>query len=894
MKPKVWRLFGMFVMVALLLSTTGAFAATPQPPEAAEGQISLEAMPIAPITANVVNPGAVQYGMALLYEMEPNDTPATANALPGADLVVQGNIFPNADVDYFSFTGNAGDRVYAATMTSFSANGSTDSVLTLFSTDGITVIEEDINDGSFGAFSSSIAGATLPAPGTYYLRVQHSSPTNQLRPYFLYLKVQSGAPTPETEPNLLGSGGQPLPVSGWVSGVIDPAADHDAFALSLNAGDTVFLSLDLDPERDGSTSWNGRIGLGIFGANILVVNDANTTSPNSEAFFFTVKDAGTYYVYVDEPAALGDPIYTYHLSVSVIPQTPEGAFCTTYTSTDVPVTIPTGPAMVQSTLTVPGNPRIADLDVTVVLTHTNMLDLDVVLVAPGGNEVILFNDRGSNTQTQMNLTLDDEAAIPISIYTTLSGMIYQPQLNYRLSWFDGQNAGGVWTLKLSDDLADNGGVLQSWSLTVCESPPPLACPVGYTPVTVFSSDFEANNGGFTTAGTGVDWAWGTPTVAPINTCNSGSNCWKTNLNGNYAFSTTQDLLSPAIDLSGFSGPVIMRWAQKYQMESASFDHAYIQMQEAGGANPTRLWTWLDATMTSAAGNPAVTVQQSAGWSERWADISSYAGQSIEALFHLDSDTSVNLAGLAIDDFSITACALPSISLTKTVGTDPAICALTDEIAVPAGTDVTYCYEVENTGDVTLNLHDLDDSELGTILSAFPYALSPGASAFLTATATITASTVNTATWTAYNAGPIDVVTATDTATVKVLAPAIALRKTVGTDPAICALTDEIAVPPGTDVTYCYEVENTGDVTLSFHDLDDSELGVLLSGFPYALSPGASAFLTATATITVTTINTATWTAYNAGPIDVVKAVDTATVTVSPRFIFLPLVLKTAP
>ncbi|MCB0207434.1 MAG: hypothetical protein KDH89_21645, partial [Anaerolineae bacterium] len=92
----------------------------------------------------------------------------------------------------------------------------------------------------------------------------------------------------------------------------------------------------------------------------------------------------------------------------------------------------------------------------------------------------------------------------------------------------------------------------------------------------------------------------------------------------------------------------------------------------------------------------------------------------------------------------------AISLNKTVGTDPGVCAVTDTIDVPAGTEVTYCYEVTNTGTATLNYHDLDDSELGNIFSGLPYALIPGASAFITQSVTINATTVNTGTWTAYN------------------------------------------------------------------------------------------------------------------------------------------------
>ncbi len=226
---------------------------------------------------------------------------------------------------------------------------------------------------------------------------------------------------------------------------------------------------------------------------------------------------------------------------------------------------------------------------------------------------------------------------------------------------------------------------------------------------------------------------------------------------------------------------------------------------------------------------------------------------------------------------------PAITLDKTVGTDPNVCATTDEITLPyGGGDVTYCYEVENTGDLTLNLHDLVDSELGTLLDDFPYALAPGASVFITETATIATTTVNTGTWTSFNAGPINQVSASDTATVTVdlPLPAITLDKTVGTDPNVCATTDEITLPAGGEVTYCYEVTNTGNETLERHDLVDSELGMLLTNFSYTLVPGASAFITETTTLAATTVNTATWTAYNpADGYTSVWATDTATVTV---------------
>jgi hypothetical protein len=110
-------------------------------------------------------------------------------------------------------------------------------------------------------------------------------------------------------------------------------------------------------------------------------------------------------------------------------------------------------------------------------------------------------------------------------------------------------------------------------------------------------------------------------------------------------------------------------------------------------------------------------------------------------------------------------------------------------------------------------------------------------------------------------------------------PSIAINKTVGTNPNACAIESQVTVLPGTDVTYCYEVINVGGVALSRHTLEDSELGTLLDGFAYSLVPGASAFITATATINQTTISSAIWTAFNPGPTDVVWATATAKVSV---------------
>jgi YVTN family beta-propeller protein len=109
---------------------------------------------------------------------------------------------------------------------------------------------------------------------------------------------------------------------------------------------------------------------------------------------------------------------------------------------------------------------------------------------------------------------------------------------------------------------------------------------------------------------------------------------------------------------------------------------------------------------------------------------------------------------------------PAITLQKTVGLEPAVCAATDSIEVQTGTGVTYCFVVTNTGDVMLNVHDLVDSELGNLLAGANITLMPGASHQVLETTVIREDTTNTATWTAALDGAAGVAaTATDSATV---------------------------------------------------------------------------------------------------------------------------------
>ncbi len=230
----------------------------------------------------------------------------------------------------------------------------------------------------------------------------------------------------------------------------------------------------------------------------------------------------------------------------------------------------------------------------------------------------------------------------------------------------------------------------------------------------------------------------------------------------------------------------------------------------------------------------------------------------------------------------------SLSLSKTVGTNSGVCATMDSITVGMETLVTYCYEATNTGNENLVLHTVIDDDFGTLLSNFPYVLAPEASAFFTHTAAALQTANFAAKWRSATSGGVSA-EYVDSAEVIVVTPSLEIKKTVGTDPSVCATTEVVYVPSGTQVTYCYEVTNTGMTDLVKHWLTDNELGSILNAFSYNLTPAASAFLTQTVTAVVSSNASAIWEGETPGGY-MASGRDSAEVVIITQS-YLPLVVK---
>src|SRR5262245_13895809 len=168
-------------------------------------------------------------------------------------------------------------------------------------------------------------------------------------------------------------------------------------------------------------------------------------------------------------------------SLGTIPTAPTGCtLTTTQTTSSTPTAIPTGPAVVTSTLVVTTTDAyLWDLNLRTFLTHTFAADLDITLQSPAGTIVTLTTDNGAGNDNVFNGTVWDDQANPAGQvpYTTNNGLVTDHAYvnltlasplvpEEALAAFRGENPNGTWTITISDDLAGDGGSLDSWTLEI--------------------------------------------------------------------------------------------------------------------------------------------------------------------------------------------------------------------------------------------------------------------------------------------------------------------------------------------------------------------------------------------------------------------------------------------
>ncbi|MFF2291115.1 proprotein convertase P-domain-containing protein [Peribacillus butanolivorans] len=123
------------------------------------------------------------------------------------------------------------------------------------------------------------------------------------------------------------------------------------------------------------------------------------------------------------------------------------------------------------------------------MSHTFPDDIDILLVGPGGQNVILMSDAGGGADiNNVTLTFDDDAPTFLPDAAQIVSGTFKPTnfggadvfpapapippYGSLLNVFNGTNPNGTWSLFVVDDIeGDTGSIAGGWSLTITTTCP---------------------------------------------------------------------------------------------------------------------------------------------------------------------------------------------------------------------------------------------------------------------------------------------------------------------------------------------------------------------------------------------------------------------------------------
>jgi len=162
---------------------------------------------------------------------------------------------------------------------------------------------------------------------------------------------------------------------------------------------------------------------------------------------------------------------------------------------------------------------------------------------------------------------------------------------------------------------------------------------------VYAQSYEGTNGGLNTNGTPTaPWQRGVPTSGP-GSAYAGSECWATNLSGNYNPNANEVVrLNSNLSLSGYGYAEWSFW-RWYDTET-SFDTCFAQVSSDGGSS----WTTV-----------AVYAGSAMSWTHDVIDVSAYISNQFRFRFGFKSDGSVQYAGFYFDSVRVSGGTLTTLA-----------------------------------------------------------------------------------------------------------------------------------------------------------------------------------------------------------------------------------------
>lgn len=143
--------------------------------------------------------------------------------------------------------------------------------------------------------------------------------------------------------------------------------------------------------------------------------------------------------------------------------------CVQLSATDLPQNITAnGTPTVESKINLLSGGQISDIDVKKVQGfHEYFKDLEVRLISPAGTNVLLFKDRCGSFNGNFDIAFNDGASAIFSCPPPSNNAESKPSGS--LSTFNGEDATGVWTLRVKDNTISAGGSLAAFSLQICSN-----------------------------------------------------------------------------------------------------------------------------------------------------------------------------------------------------------------------------------------------------------------------------------------------------------------------------------------------------------------------------------------------------------------------------------------
>lgn len=108
---------------------------------------------------------------------------------------------------------------------------------------------------------------------------------------------------------------------------------------------------------------------------------------------------------------------------------------------------------------------VSDVNVTLTITHPNVSDLDIYLIAPDGTRVELSTDNGGEGDDYVDTVFDDDASIDITDGEAPFTGSYVPEGD--LNILNGMSSAGTWTVEITDDSDLYGGTLTNTRIDIC-------------------------------------------------------------------------------------------------------------------------------------------------------------------------------------------------------------------------------------------------------------------------------------------------------------------------------------------------------------------------------------------------------------------------------------------